>query len=64
MSELSQWVFAMIFSIIVIGVALFFLNSTSHKNSGDVATLTVKISAVALSIMAALTSFIAVTIID
>ncbi len=64
MSELAQWVSAIVFSIVIIGCALFYLNSTSRKNSGEVASLTAKVGAVALSVMAALTSFVAAAVID
>ncbi|MFK4825656.1 hypothetical protein ACI0FM_12810 [Paenochrobactrum sp. BZR 588] len=64
MSELAQWVSAIVFSIFIIGYALFYLNSTSRKHSGEVASLTVKVGLVALSVGAALTSFVAAAVID
>lgn len=64
MSELAQWISALVFSIIIIGAALFYLNSTSHKNSGEVGSVTAKVAAVTMSFVLALSCFVAAAVID
>lgn len=64
MSELNQWSLAIVFSIAIVGFALFYLNSTNKKNSGDVMSLSAKIGGVFLSIFLAFTSLIAAAVLD
>lgn len=64
MTEPFQWIYAFVFSVAIIGCALFYLNSTSGKNSGEVGSLAAKVTSVAFSLIAALTSFVMVAVID
>ena len=64
MSELNPWFLAIAFSIVIMGIALFYLNTTSRKNSGDIITLLVKVGGVYLSVIAAFSGFIVAAAFD
>ncbi len=64
MSEISQWVAAGLFSLVVLGLAFKHLNTSDTRSPGDLMALVSKLGGVGFALLVSFVSLMAAAIID